>query len=164
MGRALEAIEALNKLIDTSPTDAEAWSELGELYISQGMYQQGIFAVEEVLLITPNAWNVCKMFARVQLSHLFIDFLQIHARLGEIQYMAAFAAQGGNSSEYERLLAEALRRFCRSIELCDDYLRGYYGLKLVRYTHKLITGSLQYLDDWPYDIFAPSFRQTVQER
>lgn len=25
-----------------------------------------------------------------------------------------------------------MRRFCRSIELCDDYLRGYYGLKLVR--------------------------------
>lgn len=31
----------------------------------------------------------------------------------------------------ERYLAESLRRFCRSIELCDDYLRGYYGLKLV---------------------------------
>jgi len=28
-------------------------------------------------------------------------------------------------------LTESLRRFCRSIELCDDYLRGYYGLKLV---------------------------------
>jgi ER membrane protein complex subunit 2 len=28
-------------------------------------------------------------------------------------------------------LAESLKRFCRSIELCDDYLRGYYGLKLV---------------------------------
>ena len=27
--------------------------------------------------------------------------------------------------------AEALKRFCRSIELCDDYLRGYYGLKSV---------------------------------
>ena len=24
-----------------------------------------------------------------------------------------------------------MRRFCRSVELCDDYLRGYYGLKLV---------------------------------
>ncbi len=27
-----------------------------------------------------------------------------------------------------------MRRFCRSIELCDDYLRGYYGLKLVSET------------------------------
>jgi hypothetical protein len=30
-----------------------------------------------------------------------------------------------------KLLADAQRSFCRSIELCDDYLRGYYGLKLV---------------------------------
>lgn len=28
-------------------------------------------------------------------------------------------------------MAESLKRFCRSVELCDDYLRGYYGLKLV---------------------------------
>jgi hypothetical protein len=38
------------------------------------------------------------------------------------------------SSETEssnRHHAEALKRFCRSIELCDDYLRGYYGLKKV---------------------------------
>jgi len=41
--------------------------------------------------------------------------------------MAAITNEIGN----EKLLAEALRRFCRSIELCDDYLRGYYGLKLV---------------------------------
>ena len=29
-----------------------------------------------------------------------------------------------------------MRRFCRSIELCDNYLRGYYGLKLT--TTKLL--------------------------
>lgn len=29
-------------------------------------------------------------------------------------------------------LADAVKRFCRSIELCDDYLRGYYGLKKVK--------------------------------
>ena len=39
------------------------------------------------------------------------------------------AASTGESAD--KYLAEALRRFCRSIELCDDYLRGYYGLKLV---------------------------------
>lgn len=40
------------------------------------------------------------------------------------------AGSTGDSSA-DKYLAEALRRFCRSIELCDDYLRGYYGLKLV---------------------------------
>lgn len=52
----------------------------------------------------------------------------MHARLGEILYMAAISGEAGS----EKYLAESLRRFCRSIELCDDYLRGYYGLKLVR--------------------------------
>jgi hypothetical protein len=53
--------------------------------------------------------------------------LQIHARLGEVLFMAGST---GDSSA-DKYLAEALRRFCRSIELCDDYLRGYYGLKMV---------------------------------
>jgi len=107
MGRILDAIHSLNRFLDLSPTDAEAWAELAELYVSQGMYQQGIFALEEVLLITPNAWNM-------------------HARLGEVLYVAATAGD----TNMEKHLTESLRRFCRSIELCDDYLRGYYGLKL----------------------------------
>lgn len=58
LGKTSEAITALNELLDLSPTDAESWAELADLYVSQGMYPQGIFALEEVLLITPNAWNV----------------------------------------------------------------------------------------------------------
>jgi ER membrane protein complex subunit 2 len=58
MSHAEEAISSLVKLLDMSPTDAEAWSELSDLYLSQGLYQQAIFCLEEVLLITPNAWNV----------------------------------------------------------------------------------------------------------
>ena len=41
--------------------------------------------------------------------------------------MAATATETGQ----DIYLTEAMRRFCRSIELCDDYLRGYYGLKIV---------------------------------
>jgi ER membrane protein complex subunit 2 len=40
-------------------------------------------------------------------------------------------AAAANDSNSDKYLAESFRRFCRSIELCDDYLRGYYGLKLV---------------------------------
>lgn len=58
LNKTIEAITALNQFLDASPTDAEAWAELADLYVSQGMYPQGIFALEEVLLITPNAWNV----------------------------------------------------------------------------------------------------------
>jgi hypothetical protein len=44
----------------------------------------------------------------------------------------AATAPGVTHPSYQKYMAEALKRFSRSIELCDDYLRGYYGLKLVR--------------------------------
>lgn len=114
MGRVSDAASALVQLLDFSPTDVEAWSELSDLYFSQGLYPQAIYAMEEVLVMAPNAWNV-------------------HARLGELQYMAATASGMGNGA-YQKQLAEAIKRFSRGIELCDDYLRGYYGLKLVTKT------------------------------
>lgn len=109
MGKTSEAVAALTELLDASPTDAEGWAELADVYLTQGLYEQAVFCLEEVLLVTPNAWN-------------------IHARLGEVLFLAANKAEG---TEQVRGLAEAMRRFCRSVELCDDYLRGYYGLKLV---------------------------------
>jgi hypothetical protein len=57
---------------------------------------------------------------------------QIHARLGEVQYMAS-TSSGADEAISRKYLAESLKRFCRSVELCDDYLRGYYGLKRVSY-------------------------------
>lgn len=112
MDKTTDAITALTRLLDACPTDAESWAEIGDLYAGEGLYQQSIFAFEEVLLITPNAWN-------------------IQARLGEILYISAavVGSSGGDTSVNSRL-AESVRRFSRSIELCDDYLRGYYGLKL----------------------------------
>ncbi|TDZ32247.1 TPR repeat protein oca3 [Colletotrichum spinosum] len=115
-GKISDAIAALNSLLDFSPTDAESWAELADLYLSQGLYSQAIFALEEVLVLTPNAWN-------------------IHARMGEILYMASSASEAPSQQQ----LTESVKRFCRSIELCDDYLRGYYGLKLV--TNKLLKES-----------------------
>lgn len=48
---------------------------------------------------------------------------------------ASVGSEGGPFKHY----AEALKRFCRSIELCDDYLRGYYGLKLVSFLEQTLT-------------------------
>ncbi|KAK0752255.1 hypothetical protein B0T18DRAFT_320019 [Schizothecium vesticola] len=118
MGRTSDAVSSLVQFLSFSPTDGEGWAELADLYLTQGLYQQAIYALEEVLVMAPNAWNV-------------------HARLGEMQYMAATAP--GASVSYQKCMAEAIKRFSRSIELCDDYLRGYYGLKLV--TSKLLKES-----------------------
>ncbi|CAM1508492.1 Fc.00g053400.m01.CDS01 [Cosmosporella sp. VM-42] len=115
MGKVSEAIACLISLLGFSPTDAEAWAELADMYLSQGLYSQAIYALEEVLIVTPNAWN-------------------IHARLGEVSLMAANVAAEGSTQKH---LTDALKRFCRSIELCEDYLRGYYGLKAV--TDKILS-------------------------
>ncbi|KAK3677571.1 Inositol phosphatase SIW14 [Recurvomyces mirabilis] len=115
VGRPVDAIGDLVSLVDASPTDAEAWAELADLYAQQGTYEQAIFCLEEVLLVTPNAWNM-------------------HARLAEVTYMSAQKMEGG---EQLKALSESMRRFCRSIELCDDYLRGYLGLKIT--TGRLLT-------------------------
>lgn len=58
MGKESEAISALTTLLDISPMDSEAWSELADLYLAQGLYSQAIHALEEVLILVPNAWNV----------------------------------------------------------------------------------------------------------
>jgi len=110
MGQLPEAIAQLNTLLRASPTDAEAWAELADLYLSQGLLDQSIFCLEEVLLVQPNAWN-------------------IHAKIAEIIYMSS-ASASGNAVELARILAESMRRYLRSIELCENYLRGFYGLKL----------------------------------
>lgn len=109
MGKTSEAVAALTNLLDTSPTDVETWAELADVYVEIGLFDQAIFSLEEVLLFAPNAWNM-------------------QAKLGEVIFMSANRAEGGDQL---KTLSESMRRFCRSIELCDNYLRGYYGLKLV---------------------------------
>ncbi|KAF4585461.1 Tetratricopeptide repeat domain-containing protein [Ophiocordyceps camponoti-floridani] len=115
MGRISESVAALNTLLEFDSTDAEAWAELADMHVTLGLYPQAIYALEEVLVLMPYAWN-------------------IHARLGEVSLMAADATSDGQ----QKHLAEAVKRFCRSIELCDDYLRAYYGLKLV--TDRILHG------------------------
>lgn len=108
LGRTNEAIEAVAALLHNSPTDAEAWAEASELYASTAAWGQAIFCAEEVLLITPNAWTA-------------------HAHIATLHYLSTAANNPPNLSS----LALALKHFCRSVELNDSYLRGYYGLKLL---------------------------------
>ncbi|KAF2842699.1 hypothetical protein M501DRAFT_993444 [Patellaria atrata CBS 101060] len=141
MSRPTNAITTLVDLLDVSPTDVEAWAELSELYFAQSLYSQAIYCLEEVLLITPNAWSV-------------------HARLGEILYISS-----PSDSNSLKGLVESMRRFCRSIELCDDYLRGYYGLKVStkRLLSELQTVSKSALSDPQNGDLAPPSVKTVEK-
>lgn len=109
LGRPQDAITDLVQFVDSFPTDMEAWCELSDLYHSQGCISQAIFCLEEAIIITPYAWN-------------------LHARLGELEYLTGLSTT--ETADIQRHLTQAIQRFSRSIELCDDYLRGFYGLKL----------------------------------
>ena len=103
-----DAAAALVDFLDSFPADAEAWAELADVYWKQGLSAQAIFCLEESLLGAPNAWN-------------------IHAQLGEFELLSA-STDSESIDSRRRLLSNSIRRFARSVELCDDYLRGYYGL------------------------------------
>lgn len=64
----------------------------------------------------------------------------------------AATASGADDNVARKYLAESLKRFCRSIELCDDYLRGYYGLKLV--TSKVLNEPAKFNKQTDADDFA----------
>ncbi|KAF2259823.1 hypothetical protein CC78DRAFT_502535 [Lojkania enalia] len=108
LGRIQDAIIALTVLLENSPTDAEGWAELSELYVKVGAWGQAVFAMEEVLLIIPNAWTA-------------------HAQLATVHYLSSRSLSLPQLSA----LTLALKHFARSIELNESYLRGYYGLKLI---------------------------------
>jgi tetratricopeptide (TPR) repeat protein len=63
MSKEAEAISALVEFLDAFPTDTEAWCELSDLYMLQGLGDQAIFCIEEALLMIPHSWNVCCLFS-----------------------------------------------------------------------------------------------------
>lgn len=109
LNRHEEAVSALVDYLEAFPTDAEAWCELADLYQSNAMSAQAIFSLEEALLVTPNSWN-------------------LHAQLGELLYISTTAADQNNNITQN--LARSVKHFLRSLELCENYIRGLYGLIL----------------------------------
>lgn len=112
MGRNAAAIQGLIDLLAMSPTDAEAWTEAAELYADEQQFRQAIYCLEEVVLITPNSWNTW-------------------ARLGEIYFTCTKGDWLGKEFDPETCLSLSIRAYCRSLELCDDYIRALCGLKTV---------------------------------
>ena len=48
-----EAIEQLAKYLDTFMQDAEGWSYIATLYLTENMYAQASFALEELIMLRP---------------------------------------------------------------------------------------------------------------
>lgn len=70
--------------------------------------------------------------------------------------MAANETSDGSPQKY---LASSVKRFCRSIELCEDYLRGYYGLKKV--TDKILAEYAKLKKQSESDEFSLPDQQTL---
>ena len=76
MSKPVGAISSLVEIIKAIPTDAEAWCELADLYMSQGMTHQATFCLEESLLIAANAWNVSMDCQSISTFHSHVTFPQ----------------------------------------------------------------------------------------
>ncbi|KAH8698250.1 hypothetical protein BGW36DRAFT_142381 [Talaromyces proteolyticus] len=110
LDREEDAISALVDYVGAFPTDAESWCELADCYQANGMSAQAIFSLEEALLVVPNSWT-------------------LHARLAELLYISTKSADATVSSP--QILARSIRHYLRSLELCDTFARGLYGLILI---------------------------------
>jgi len=84
-------------------SDQEAWSELCELYLSEGDYSRAAFCAEELILHNP---------------HNFF----VHQRLAEIRY-----TMGGIEN-----IKMALSYYSQALKLNFDSMRALFGIFLVR--------------------------------
>ncbi|RPA77241.1 hypothetical protein BJ508DRAFT_228915 [Ascobolus immersus RN42] len=113
LSRHSEAILSLVKLLTSFPTDTESWGQLSALYFQAQLYEKALFCLEEIVLMIPNAYN-------------------IFARMAEISYKHAQHEYSGFATPaVVKALRDSVRYYSRSLELCDGYLRAFYGLKVV---------------------------------
>jgi len=54
-GKTSEAIEEINKYLETFSVDAEVWHELAELYIESGSLSRAVFCFEELITSNPRS-------------------------------------------------------------------------------------------------------------
>lgn len=122
--------------------DAEAWQELGELYLNENDYNKAAFCIEELILHNPH-------------NHL------LHQRLADIRY-----TQGG----FENLeLARAY--YCQAVKLNPKNLRALLGLQMVGivdilYTFNSIKFHCRWSPTWltPPEVLHKKRKKTISCR
>jgi ER membrane protein complex subunit 2 len=67
------AVQLLNEYLTVFMSDTEAWLELSDLYIQQGMYSNAAFCFEELLLASP------------QNCHLYIKYAELRFTMGGVE-------------------------------------------------------------------------------
>lgn len=110
----MRAIQLLNEYLTVFMADTEAWLELSDLYIQQGMYSNAAFCFEELILASP------------QNFHLYVKY-------AELRY-----TMGGTEN-----LEMAKKNFSFALELNPDKKnnRAWFGLLASTHALALLTNS-----------------------
>lgn len=90
--------------LDVYYTDADAWAELAELYTTISQFEKAAYCWSEVVLLQP------------------------HDHVSHASYADALYSQSAEQSDHSLVYA-ALKEYLRSVELCDDYLHGFCGIR-----------------------------------
>jgi len=80
-GKTAEAIEQLNKYLETFSIDAEVWHELAELYITAGLLSRAVFCFEELLMSNPRSMYHILTYAELLYSTGDFDLSRKHFSL-----------------------------------------------------------------------------------
>jgi tetratricopeptide (TPR) repeat protein len=67
-GQTEQAIEEINKYLDTFSTDSEVWHELAEIYIEAGSLQRAVYCFEELVLSNPRGMYFLLTYAELLYS------------------------------------------------------------------------------------------------
>lgn len=91
--------------LDIYYSDADAWAELADLYTAISHFERAAFCWSEAILLRPH-------------DHI------THASYADALYSQSLE-QSGTS-----LMHAALKGYLRSVELCDDFLHGFCGIRV----------------------------------
>ncbi|KAL5270514.1 hypothetical protein ACHWQZ_G001284 [Mnemiopsis leidyi] len=100
-----DAVNDLNRYLNTFSCDHESWLELSDIYISNQNYKQALFCVEELLLQYPH-------------NHLY------HQRYADILFTI-----GGKDN-----LELSCKYYCKAAELNPGNVRALFGIQLASST------------------------------
>lgn len=108
-------IESLIYYLDLLPSDIVAWAELADEYGKVGEYDKGIFALKEILLQEPHAYNI---FYKVGLFYYYKFLQSYNDKLDKKD----------KQLEWMELLVNARNLFLRAVEIGGDYAKGWMGV------------------------------------
>lgn len=113
-----EYVKSLNFYLELQSSDVMAWAELGDVYHSIGEYEKAVYCYKEVLLQTPNAYNI---FYKTGLS-LYYQHLSL---------MAQKLSRKELVLKVLPIVEHSRDCFLRSIEISESYTKGWVGVYVV---------------------------------